>query len=87
MGVAHSGNRESKVLCRNSMCMCVQAGDVVILHPEVMHMSAANVSSSIRLSCDTRWQPARDARDARFRLWHTAHGATETADGATAQER
>ncbi len=38
--------------------MHVHAGwDVVILHPEVMHMSAANVSGSIRLSCDTRWQP------------------------------
>ena len=60
--------------------MCMQAGDVVILHPEVMHMSAANVSGSIRLSCDTRWQPAGDARNPRFKFWHTAEGDTETAD-------
>jgi len=65
----------------SSALMWMQAGDVVILHPELMHMSAANVSSSIRLSCDTRWQPASVPRDLRFRYWHTAQGEVQTADG------
>ena len=68
------------MIVQDLSCMRMQAGDVVILHPEVMHMSAANISSSIRLSCDTRWQPANDARDPRFKFWHTAEGKTETAD-------
>ena len=55
----------------------VQAGDVVILHPDVMHMSATNVSGSIRLSCDTRWQPALDPRDPCFTVWHTVDGVEQ----------
>ena len=65
----------------SSTLICMQAGDIVILHPELMHMSAANVSSSIRLSCDTRWQPASVPRDPRFKYWHTAHGKVQNADG------
>ena len=59
----------------------MQAGDVVILHPDVMHMSAANVSCRIRLSCDTRWQPALDPRDPCFRVWHTVDGVEQRGEG------
>jgi hypothetical protein len=46
-----------------------RAGDVVVLHADVLHMSAANVSGRLRLSCDTRWQPAAEPRDCRLRVW------------------
>ena len=36
-----------------------EAGDVVALSLDVIHMTAANCTDSIRLSCDTRWQPVR----------------------------
>lgn len=38
---------------------------------EVVHMTACNVSARIRLSCDTRWQPAEDARDPRLTVWNS----------------
>ena len=66
------------------LLICTQAGDVVILHPGVMHMSAANISGSIRLSCDTRWQPRCGARDPRFRHWHAAQGPVRSANGSPA---
>lgn len=47
----------------------MRAGDVVVLHAEALHMSAANVSGRLRLSCDTRWQLAAEARDPRLRVW------------------
>lgn len=33
-----------------------EPGDVVILHPDLLHMTAANCSTKFRISCDTRWQ-------------------------------
>ncbi|KAA6426637.1 MAG: hypothetical protein FRX49_03747 [Trebouxia sp. A1-2] len=48
-----------------------QPGDIVVLGMEVVHMTACNVSGQIRLSCDTRWQPAGDARDPRLSVWHS----------------
>jgi hypothetical protein len=36
-----------------------RAGDVVALSIDVFHMSAANCTDCIRVSCDTRWQPVR----------------------------
>ena len=53
----------------------MRAGDVVVLHAEVLHMSAANVCGQLRLSCDTRWQPAAEPRDARLRLWRSQQQA------------
>jgi hypothetical protein len=53
----------------------MQAGDVVIIDSHVLHMSATNVSGQIRLSCDTRWQPAGDFRDPRLKVWHSASAA------------
>lgn len=49
-------------------------GDVVILGLDTLHMSASNECSPsrIRLSCDTRWQPAADARDPRLAVWRSA---------------
>ena len=41
----------------------MRAGDVVVLHADVLHMSAANVSGRLRLSCDTRWQLGAAPRD------------------------
>lgn len=46
-----------------------QPGDVVVLHLGIFHMSAANVSNTLRISCDTRWQPAQDERDPRLHEW------------------
>ena len=46
-----------------------QPGDVVVLQLGSFHMSAANVSNTLRISCDTRWQPAQDARDPRLHEW------------------
>lgn len=34
-----------------------RAGDVVALAIDTFHMSAANRTNRIRVSCDTRWQP------------------------------
>jgi len=36
-----------------------RAGDVVALSIDLFHMSAANCTDCIRVSCDTRWQPVR----------------------------
>lgn len=49
-------------------------GDVVVLGLDVLHMSASNESSPpcIRLSCDTRWQPADEQRDPRLAVWRDA---------------
>ena len=38
---------------------------------DVVHMTACNISGRIRLSCDTRWQPAEDARDMRLSVWRS----------------
>jgi hypothetical protein len=34
-----------------------RAGDAVALSIDVFHMSAANCTDCMRVSCDTRWQP------------------------------
>lgn len=41
---------------------------------DVLHMSASNETAPprIRLSCDTRWQPAGEPRDPRLIVWRTA---------------
>lgn len=54
-------------------------GDVVILGLDVLHMSASNESSPprIRLSCDTRWQPASEPRDPRLKVWHSQASTQE----------
>lgn len=44
---------------------------MLLVGMEVVHMTACNVSGRIRLSCDTRWQPAEDARDPRLTVWHS----------------
>jgi len=40
----------------------------------VLHMSASNETRPprIRLSCDTRWQPAGEPRDPRLAVWRSA---------------
>ncbi len=52
----------------------VGAGDVVILRMDCLHMTARNVSDRIRTSCDTRWQPAGEARDGRITHWRDRCG-------------
>ncbi|KAK9839538.1 hypothetical protein WJX81_008260 [Elliptochloris bilobata] len=47
----------------------LRAGDVVVLGLDTYHMTACNVSSEARLSCDTRWQPAGDPRHPPLRDW------------------
>jgi hypothetical protein len=46
-------------------------GDIVVLGLDVLHMSASNESRPprIRVSCDTRWQPAHEPRDPRLKVW------------------
>ncbi|KAK9815266.1 hypothetical protein WJX72_000886 [[Myrmecia] bisecta] len=46
-----------------------QPGDVVVLRRDVLHMSATNKWADVRISCDTRWQPADDTRDSRLNEW------------------
>ena len=41
---------------------------------DVLHMSAANCTDTVRLSCDTRWQPASAERDPRLVLWRGSGG-------------
>lgn len=45
------------------------AGDVVVLGLDVVHMTAPNLTRQVRISCDTRWQPADDERDSRAGHW------------------
>lgn len=53
----------------------VAAGDIIVLGLDVLHMSAANCTDLVRLSCDTRWQPAAAARDPRLTVWHGPDGS------------
>lgn len=43
-----------------------RAGDALILSMFLMHASLDNVSNRFRISCDTRYQPARDPVDERW---------------------
>ncbi|KAK9811194.1 hypothetical protein WJX73_009390 [Symbiochloris irregularis] len=49
------------------------AGDVVVLSLGIIHMTAPNETDQVRISCDTRWLPAGDARDPRAGAWQAAH--------------
>jgi ectoine hydroxylase-related dioxygenase (phytanoyl-CoA dioxygenase family) len=42
------------------------AGDVIIFGMHTLHMSTANSTDRVRISCDVRWQPAADAVDDRY---------------------
>ena len=42
------------------------AGDVIIFGMHTLHMSTANLTDSVRISCDVRWQPAAEAVDERY---------------------
>lgn len=42
------------------------AGDVVLFGMRTVHMSTANTTDRVRLSCDVRWQPAAEPRDERY---------------------
>lgn len=70
--LSDDGSKLSELLAKHSIdwrTADMRAGDVVILDPLVLHMSATNISGQIRLSCDTRWQPADDPRDPRLKSW------------------
>lgn len=43
-----------------------QAGDVLIFGMKTVHMSTANLTDLVRISCDTRWQPASEPADPRY---------------------
>lgn len=49
-----------------------RAGDVAVLPLRTTHMTARNASGALRLSADTRWQRATDARDPRLKDWRSA---------------
>ena len=64
-----------------------RSGDVVLLAPDVAHMSLANVSGEdaagsgprARVSVDTRWKPEGDDPDPRVRVWRRRReGTVET---------
>lgn len=42
------------------------AGDVIIFGMHTLHMSTANKTDCVRISCDVRWQPAADVVDDRY---------------------
>ena len=42
------------------------AGDVIIFGMHTLHMSTANLTNNVRISCDVRWQPAGEAVDDRY---------------------
>jgi len=54
-------------------CVDCEAGDVIVLRLDVLHLTACNVSSHIRTSCDTRWQPRHEPRDPRITHWRDRH--------------
>ncbi|KAL4232958.1 hypothetical protein ACF0H5_007646 [Mactra antiquata] len=43
-----------------------EAGDVLIFGMKTVHMSTANLTDLVRISCDTRWQPASQPADPRY---------------------
>ncbi|XP_060082056.1 uncharacterized protein LOC132561347 [Ylistrum balloti] len=43
-----------------------KAGDVLLFTMRTVHMSTSNLTDFIRISCDTRWQPASEPVDRRF---------------------
>ncbi|XP_052808816.1 uncharacterized protein LOC128237376 isoform X1 [Mya arenaria] len=43
-----------------------RAGDVLIFGMRTVHMSTANQTDLVRVSCDTRWQPAGEPSDPRY---------------------
>jgi hypothetical protein len=45
-----------------------QAGDALALSLDTIHMTAANCTDQIRLSCDTRWQPVRATSENKTRV-------------------
>lgn len=42
------------------------AGDVIIFGMHTLHMSTANLTDSVRISCDVRWQAAAEPIDERY---------------------
>ena len=60
----------------------LHAGDVVVLSMDTLHMSAANKSRNIRISCDTRWLPADDPRDPRLAHWNSVPYPQDAASGS-----
>jgi hypothetical protein len=43
-----------------------RAGDIVMFGMRTVHMSTANTTDRVRISCDIRWQPAADPKDERY---------------------
>lgn len=46
-----------------------EEGDLVVLHQDVLHMTACNTADSFRVSCDTRWQPYADPANPKLGSW------------------
>jgi hypothetical protein len=42
------------------------AGDVILFGMHTLHMSTANLTDRVRVSCDVRWQPASLPVDDRY---------------------
>lgn len=41
-------------------------GDICVLGLDTVHMTGPNTTERLRISCDTRWQPAEDPSDPRL---------------------
>lgn len=53
------------------------AGDVLIFNMGLVHMSTANLTDLLRISCDTRWQRASDPADDRYVGENCGHKETK----------
>ena len=57
------------------------AGDVILFGMHTMHASTTNLTNRYRLSCDVRYQPARDPMDERWRRNGIGHSGYQGEDG------
>ena len=73
-------DRHPKWIEDGLLCIGVAEHHCLLSHTDcaglnVVHMTACNISGRIRLSCDTRWQPAADPCDPCLSVWHTKQDA------------
>jgi len=46
-----------------------EEGDLIVLHQDLLHMTACNTADSFRISCDTRWQPCAEPANPTLGSW------------------
>mmetsp|Transcript_52612 Transcript_52612/g.167277 ORF Transcript_52612/g.167277 Transcript_52612/m.167277 type:complete len:123 (-) Transcript_52612:34-402(-) len=63
----------------------LRAGDAVVLALDTLHMTLANKTDRIRVSCDTRWQAEGEPRDDRLKVWLRRGGEAPAPGGGAAR--